>query len=151
MPQTQLAYHRRMQPTVAPADPFLQCARDAALRVLPDVEALYVFGSFARGTASADSDLDLAVLEPTPLAPLRRLEAQRELSVLLDRDVDLVDLGAASSVLRSEVVNGGIALYARDPMRTLDFEARVLGEYADLLDATRALRDDMRTSGRVLA
>ncbi len=140
-----------MNPAAAPADPFLRSASDAVLRLLPGVEALYVFGSFARGTASADSDLDLAVLEPTPLAPQRRLEAQRELSVLLDRDVDLVDLRAANTVLRSEVVNGGIALFQRDPMRTLDFEARVLGDYADLLDATRALREDIRTSGRVLA
>lgn len=151
MPQTQLAYHRPMHATAAPIDPFLQSARDAVLRLLPSVEALYMFGSFARRTASADSDLDLAVLQPTPLPPLRRLEAQRELSVLLDRDVDLVDLATASTVLRSEVVNGGIALFTRDPMRMLDFEARVLGEYADLLDATRALREDIRASGRVLA
>jgi predicted nucleotidyltransferase len=151
MPQQHLAYHRRMHPTPALDDPFLRSARDTVLRLLPSVEALYVFGSFARGTAGADSDLDLAVLESTPLAPLRRLEAQRELSVLLDRDVDLVDLGTAGSVLRSEVVNGGMALFQRDPMRILDFEARVLGEYADLLDATRALRDDVRASGRVLA
>jgi uncharacterized protein len=135
----------------ATADPFLRSARDAVLRLLPNIEAMYVFGSFARGNVVADSDLDLAVLATVPLEPLRRLEAQRELSVILNRDVDLVDLRVAESVLQSEVINDGVVLFQSDPMRTLDFEAGVLGDYAELLDATRALREDIRGRGRVLA
>jgi predicted nucleotidyltransferase len=123
--------------------------RDAVLHVLPDIEALYVFGSRARGDARPRSDLDLAVLGPALIDPLRRFEAQRELSTRLDVDVDLVDLRAASSVLRSEVINAGKALFQRDPQRVLAFEAAVLGEYADLLDATRSLREGVRARGRV--
>ena len=110
------------------------------LEHFPDIEALYAFGSIARGDATADSDLDLAVLMNAPIEPLARLVAQRELSSRLGRDVDLVDLQTAGSVLRSEVVNSGVALFQRDPMRSLEFEARVLGDYAELVDATRALR-----------
>lgn len=125
--------------------------RDAALRVLPGIEALYVFGSRARGDARPDSDLDLAVLGAAPLDPLRRFEAQRELSALLGVDVDLIDLRAASSVLRSEVVNGGKVLFQCDAEYVLAFEAGVLGEYADLMDATRSLRERVRERGRVHA
>ena len=132
-------------------DPVLRAAREAVLRTFPDVETVYVFGSQARGTASPQSDLDLAVLGVTPLESARRFAAQRELSAVLDRDVDLVDLRAANSVLRSEVVNAGRILFSRDADRTLEFEARVLGEYAELLDATRSLRERMRATGRVHA
>lgn len=133
------------------SDSEARAMRDTVVRVLPGIEALYVFGSRARGDARPDSDLDLAVLGRAPLDPLRRFEAQRELSVLLDIDVDLIDLRAASSLLRSEVVNGGKTLFQRDADYVLAFEAGVLGEYADLLDATRALRDQVRASGRVHA
>lgn len=125
--------------------------REAVLRLLPGIEALYLFGSRARGDARPDSDLDLAVLDIAPLDPLRRFEIRRELSVLLDCDVDLVDLHAASSVLRSEVISGGRVLYSRSAEATLAFEARVLGEYAELLDATRELREQARERGRVSA
>jgi predicted nucleotidyltransferase len=138
---------------IAPSrfDLLLRSAREAVLELLPDIEALYAFGSIVRGGAAADSDLDLAVLAAVPIEPLRRFETQRDLAVRLGRDVDLVDLHRASTVLRSEVVHGGAILFQRDPMRVLDFEARVLGEYADLLEATRVLREEIRVSGRVLA
>jgi predicted nucleotidyltransferase len=146
-----MAYRRRMAGTLPHRHFDSNRVRDAVLRVLPDAETIYLFGSHARGNARADSDLDLAVLGTTPLASMQRFESQRELSALLDCDVDLIDLHNANSVLRSEVVNGGKLLFQRNAATTLDFEARVIGEYAELLEATRALRDDIRQRGRVHA
>lgn len=134
-------------PTIA--DDLPQCAREAVLRLVPDAEAIYLFGSRADGRARADSDLDLAVLGAVPLSPLCRFEMQRELSARLGHDVDFVDLYSASTVLKLEVVTRGQRIYRRDADRTLEFEARVLGEYAELMDATRDLHMAVRERGRV--
>ncbi|HEX7368860.1 MAG TPA: nucleotidyltransferase domain-containing protein [Rhodanobacteraceae bacterium] len=125
--------------------------REASLHALPDIETLYVFGSRARGNARVDSDIDLAVLAKTPIDAARRFEAQREISALLDCDVDLIDLRNASTVLRSEVVNGGTPLFKRNAQETLAFEARVLSEYAALLDSTLDLREAIRQRGSIHA
>lgn len=147
-----MAYHPPMHSSPASADDDLpRRARDALLRLAPEAEAIYLFGSHADGRARADSDLDLAVLDAAPMAPLRRFERQRELSALLGRDVDLVDLYTAGTVLKLEVVTRGERLYRRDADRTLDFEARVLGEYAEFMDATRDLFDAVRERGSVYA
>lgn len=128
-----------------------QRIRDAALRLVPDAEAIYLLGSHADGRARVDSDIDIALLGAAPLPALRRFEMQRELSALLDRDVDFIDLHAASSVLKMEIVTRGKILYRRDADRVLDFEARVLGEYAELMEATRGIRAAVRERGRVYA
>lgn len=144
-----MTYHPRMSSARRQAGMVPEIVSAAVRRVLPDSDVIYVFGSRARGDARADSDLDLAVLLAAPLTPLRRFQAQRELSVALGLDVDLVDLRDASSVLRSEVVNSGQRVFARDPDGTLDFEARVIGEYAALLEATRDIRSAIRDRARV--
>ena len=129
----------------------LRNACDAVLHLVPDALAVYVFGSFADASERADSDLDIAVLGERPLDPLRRMELQRQLGARLDRDVDFVDLRTASAVLSQEVLARGRILFKRDDARVLDFEARALGEYAALMDATRALRESARERGRVHA
>ena len=131
------------------ADPLLTSACAAVLAALPDAHAVYAFGSRIDGSANAESDLDLAVLPAAPLSPLVRYAMQRDIAARLGLDVDLVDLHAAGSVLRLEVVSRGRRLYHRDADRVLDFEARVLGEYAELMDATAELRAAVRERGRV--
>jgi predicted nucleotidyltransferase len=42
----------------------LELIRDSVLAVVPDTEAIYLFGSYARGEPNEDSDLDIYVVVP---------------------------------------------------------------------------------------
>mgnify|MGYP006270456353 FL=1 len=57
--------------------------------VVPDVRAVYRFGSSGTGATHAESDLDLAVLPPVPLPAPTRWDLEQDLSIALRRDVDL--------------------------------------------------------------
>lgn len=46
----------------------LERMRDAAAEIVPAPDSIVVFGSFARGTAGRDSDIDVLVLAPSGLA-----------------------------------------------------------------------------------
>ncbi|MEK7761619.1 MAG: nucleotidyltransferase domain-containing protein, partial [Nitrospirota bacterium] len=72
---------------------------------VPELIALYRFGSQAKGTARPDSDVDLAVLARNPIPAIRRFELAQELAIQLHRDVDLVDLRSASTVMRMQVIS----------------------------------------------
>lgn len=74
---------------------------DGAMHVL-------LFGSWARGTANANSDIDLAFGGLVPRGLLGRLAESIEDSRILCR-VDLVDLGRASSAIRASVAQEGVA------------------------------------------
>lgn len=78
----------------------------AAVRaVLPDVQAVMLFGSRADGSAREDSDLDLAVLLLGRADPVRLWEAGEIIARTLGVDVDLIDLRAASTVMQFHKLN----------------------------------------------
>lgn len=120
-------------------------------RALPTLQLLYLFGSRARGDAQHASDLDLAVLAQGPVDPVTRHQLRTSLEVTLGCDVDLVDLDRASTVLQLEVIRDGRLLHEKEAGQALAFEARVLSEYANLLDATKTLRHDIQQRGTVYA
>jgi predicted nucleotidyltransferase len=125
---------------------------DAAIALIrqavPDAIALYVFGSRARGDATTESDVDLALLAPRALDSVARFELQERIASALHADVDLVDLRAASAVMRVQVLEHGRVLFERDVRQREEFEAHALSAYARLNEERRAILDDVRRSGR---
>ena len=71
----------------------VRCLRNA----LPAALGIYAFGSRVNGAATTASDLDLAVLVPGYVEPLRLWEISRELADEVGCEVDLLDLRAAIS------------------------------------------------------
>ena len=118
---------------------------------IPGLAAVYVFGSAETGAVHAASDLDLAVLAPTKLDPVSRWELQGDLAGLAGRDVDLVDLRSASTVMRMQVVSTGRLLLSLDRNEIDRFEMYVFSDYCRLNEERRAILDDIRQRGRVYA
>ncbi len=116
---------------------------------IPGLEAVYLFGSQATGQSSADSDVDIAVLPARPLSSQQRFDLALELGTLVDRDADLVDLRAAHTVLRSQVITTGIALYRRDAAKVEAFEDFVFSDYARLNEERAAILEDVRARGSI--
>lgn len=107
-------------------DPHRCGAALARLCAEPDVQAVVVFGSRARGEAQPDSDLDLAVIVRQPqLPPTDKLACWRRFHGALGRigvKVDLVTAGTADAQRLSgsrwhvfgDVAREGRVLYVAD-------------------------------------
>jgi predicted nucleotidyltransferase len=119
------------------------------LAAVPDAVAIYLFGSAVRGDQNAASDIDLAVLAPRPLDPVERFDLQERSAAALHKSVDLVDLRAASAVMRVQVLEHGRVLYERSAPQREEFEALALSAYARLNEERRGILEDIRRSGRV--
>jgi predicted nucleotidyltransferase len=78
------------------------------------VKELALFGSAARGELRPDSDIDLLVefLPGAEVDLVEHLAAERELSELLGRKVDLVSKRALRDALREEVLSQACHIYA---------------------------------------
>ncbi len=90
--------------------------RLAEICVMHDVARLELFGSFARGDAVPESDLDVLVtFQPGKSVGLGIVALQQELEVLFGRSVDLLTRGAiersSNKYLRRFVLRSTEPLY----------------------------------------
>ena len=108
-----------------------------------DLAAIYLFGSMARGTAGAASDVDVGALYE--VKPASTLEGQpfadeAALSQLFGRRVQVVVMNAAPVDLVHRILRDGILVIDRDKSRRIAFEVRSRNEYFDLLPILREYR-----------
>jgi predicted nucleotidyltransferase len=131
--------------------PDLSAALAILRREVPDLAAVYLFGSAATGTARVGSDVDLAFVAGRPVAHERLLDLRQLLANSLNQDVDLVDLAAANTILQIQVINEGRVIDTSDPDAAALFELRAIREYQDLKERRRGVEADIVARGRVHA
>jgi predicted nucleotidyltransferase len=124
---------------------------DRILKALPEVWAIYRFGSAGTPFEHAGSDIDLAILAPRPIASVACWELAQDLARQFKRDVDLVDLQSASVVLRQQVFGHDRRIYCSDRFRCEEFESRALSDYVRLNEARRNILGDIHERGRIHA
>lgn len=78
----------------------------AVLAAQPDIVFATLFGSVAKGTARAESDLDVAVFANAPLTPRRKQRLIQDLAAVSGRPVDLVELRDAGPVVLASALQG---------------------------------------------
>jgi predicted nucleotidyltransferase len=122
----------------------------AAVReALPGVRRVYLFGSRAIGEEWPDSDLDLAVVLDGPADPVSLWMAGEDIASRLDVDVDLIDLLAADTLLKHQIVTTGKRLFAADPMDAERYEIFILKDMMDLNEIRAPLIADIKRRGSV--
>ncbi len=118
-------------------------------KALPDLIALYRFGSTTRDRVRPDSDIDLAFLSRGVVSELCRFELAQDLAIQFHRDIDLVDLRSASTVMRMQILSTGTCLTAEDEGARRVFEMYVYSDYARLNEERRELLKGITKRGLV--
>ncbi len=98
----------------------------------PEVRFAALFGSAVRRGPVHARDIDVAVGFRRSLSLMERGALMAALERAVGKEVDLVDVDEASTMLLWDVVREGVLLTAPDRDAWLNFRARVPIEYADL-------------------
>ncbi len=80
---------------------------------MQDIKLAFLIGSYAKGTARPDSDVDVAVLFGRSFDVKQVLDLKEQLTELVGVDVDLVVLDSVGSVMKMQVLKTGILLHAK--------------------------------------
>lgn len=109
-----------------------------------------LFGSYGKGLAHAASDIDIAYLgDKAFTSSYETFMLAQEIAVLVGRDVDLLDLAAASTVMKAQIVSSGKIIYCSDEMRRAHFFMRALKEYATLNEERAVVLQAIERRGSV--
>lgn len=122
---------------------------DCVRAKVPDLQALYLFGSVATDQAGHDSDIDFALWGESPVAPPLLWAISNEIAAIVKCDVDLVDLSAASAVMRIQIIAHGKRLYCANEFRCAVFEDFTFSDYARLNEERAGILSDIRDRGSV--
>ena len=110
---------------------------------------IYLYGSYAKGKACPNSDVDLAFYANQQSDPYEIFLLANQLAMQLRKDVDLVDLRTASTVFRAQVISTGELLLCSDRFFKENYEIRVLKEYTKLNEERKEILEAIREEGSI--
>ena len=118
----------------------------------PQVQAVYLFGSYGTEDERPSSDVDIALLLPHEEAKaagsLLLSKLHMTLAELLGKEVDLVNLRQVSTVFQKEIVMTGQQIYCADAYAADEFEMLTLSYYQKLNEERREILAAFAESGR---
>ncbi len=117
---------------------------------LPELLAIYAFGSQVSGCSNKNSDLDLSVLVSSYTDPFELWDLSGQLAGRVGCHVDLIDMRSASTVMQYQIVQTGRLLWAKQPSAGI-FEGFVLSEKIAFDIARAGLLKDIGQSGKIYA
>lgn len=94
----------------------------AVLADRADIELALLFGSWARGTESAGSDVDVAIEGHG----IDRLTLARDLSMAVGREVDVTDLATAGQTLLQVLLRDSVVIHEGRPHANARFRTRAI-------------------------
>lgn len=118
----------------------------------PEVQAIYLFGTYGTLDEWPDSDVDIAVLLPPAEAKragaLVMSDLHLVLETLLGKDVDLINLRRVSTVLQKEVVFADRRIFCADVYAADEFEMLTLSFYQKLIQERAGILADGLANGK---
>lgn len=97
------------------------------LKKYPEVAAIILFGSHAKGSAKPLSDIDIAVLIRNPT---KKIEA--EIAGSSSSKIDVVNFHRLPLYVQFEVLKYGKPIYVADKDYLIETKRRVLGDYLEM-------------------
>lgn len=109
------------------------------------IDAVYVFGSEALGTATEQSDLDLAILFTPKQLPT--FQEQMDLRLLLEdlagREIDLLVLNTVGPIVAMQAVTKGKLILDNNPSHRVNFVTTLFSRYAELKEMRAPMEKDI--------
>jgi len=121
----------------------------------PDVQAIYLFGTYGTEDQWPDSDMDIALLpdvQPAEHADFFMFsDLHSDLEDLVERKTDILNLRKVSTVFQKEVIMANRRIYCADLYAAEEFEMLTLSFYQKLNEERKAILESFEETGKAYA
>lgn len=119
------------------------------LRAKLNAVTIFLFGSMALGSTHSDSDVDIAFISPHKHHGYEVFLVAQELATLLNKEIDLIDLQRASTVMQIQVIQTAECLYDECATDTMLLKVKWMKEYARLNEERQCILNQIKESGTI--
>jgi len=121
----------------------------------PNLQAIYLFGSYGGEYERSDSDIDIAILLPPVTAKrvgnIAYGKCWAALVELCERSVDLVNLRFVNTVFQHEIIQTGKIILNIDQLAVAEFEMLCMSFYQKLNEERRDIIADIIHTKQILS
>ena len=110
---------------------------------------IYLFGSFAKGEGREDSDIDVAIHVDGKIDEYELFILANELSFIVKRDVQLINLKNISTVFSAQIVGTREIIYSIEENKRIEYEIRAFKDYAKLNEERQVVLDAIKKDGKI--
>ncbi|HAG42750.1 type VII toxin-antitoxin system MntA family adenylyltransferase antitoxin [Clostridium sp. Marseille-QA1073] len=110
---------------------------------------IYLFGSFAKGEGREDSDIDVAIHVDGKIDEYELFTLANELSFIVKRDVQLINLKNISTVFSAQIVGTREIIYSIEENKRIEYEIRAFKDYAKLNEERQVVLDAIKKDGKI--
>ncbi len=110
---------------------------------------IMLFGSFAKGTTHAESDIDLAYFSNKKLSTYERFILAGELALIVGREVDLVDIKQIDTVFTMQIFEQGFPIFIEDENEYFRQKMRAYSMYVALNEQRAPIIEAIKERGSV--
>lgn len=111
--------------------------------------AIVLFGSYARGTQTAQSDIDIAFKTDIEVSGKDLFTVKQKLEEILKIDVDLINLDAITDVFRYEILMTGETLFCKDSFQFDMYKLDMYREYLELNESRKDIIERIKNGGTI--
>ena len=122
---------------------------DTLKQEIPELQALYLFGSQNDGSATKKSDVDIAYLTQKTLTSLERWDISQKLASLLSLDVDLIELSTTNTIFRYEILSTAERIYGTG-YEVESFETLAYSFYLRFREERQPIVDEIMKDVKIL-
>lgn len=114
-----------------------------------ECEAIVLFGSFARGTQNAESDIDIAIKVKEKIDKKEIYKLSNILADKLNKEIDLIILDEIGDTFRYEILINGKTLYCKDELQFELYKLDMYREFLELNESRQEIINNIKKGGDV--